>query len=124
MSLQQQVLPLTGGSQDTGQYRGDHLLVAKMVEHGSKVLDVGCGDGDLLQLLEARGIDGRGIELSREGVNRCVAKGLAVVQGDADTDLINYPDDAFLLDVPEFFDISRAFLQSAGTARGLKTTGS
>ena len=46
-------------------------------------------------LLETRGIDGRGIELSREGVNRCVAKGLAVVQGDADTDLVNYPDDAF-----------------------------
>src|SRR6202165_5715995 len=81
--------------QDTGHYRGNHLLVARMVEHGSKVLDVGCGDGDLLQLLETLGIDGRGIELSREGVNRCVAKGLAVVQGDADTDLINYPDDAF-----------------------------
>ena len=79
----------------TGHYRGDHLLVAEMVERGSKVLDVGCGEGDLLQLLETRGIDGRGIELSREGVNRCVAKGLAVVQGDADTDLINYPDDAF-----------------------------
>ena len=76
-------------------YRGDHLLVAEMVERGSKVLDVGCGEGDLLQLLESRGIDGRGIELSREGVNRCVAKGLAVVQGDADTDLVNYPDDAF-----------------------------
>ena len=59
------------------------------------MLDVGCGDGELLQLLESRGIDGRGIELSREGVNRCVAKGLAVVQGDADTDLVNYPDDAF-----------------------------
>ena len=59
------------------------------------MLDVGCGDGELLQLLETRGIDGRGIELSREGVNRCVAKGLAVVQGDADTDLVNYPDDAF-----------------------------
>src|SRR5712664_1976372 len=96
VTLQQQVLPLTGvGSRDTGQYRGDHLLVAEMVDRGSKVLDVGCGDGDLLELLEARGIDGRGIELSREGVNRCVAKGLAVVQGDADTDLINYPDDAF-----------------------------
>ena len=96
MSLQQQVLPLTGvGSQDTGQYRGDHLLVAEMVERGSKVLDVGCGDGDLLQLLEARGIDGRGIELSREGVNRCVAKGLAVVQGDADTDLADYPENTF-----------------------------
>jgi methionine biosynthesis protein MetW len=96
MTMQQQVLPLNGvASPDTGRYRGDHLLVAQMVERGSKVLDVGCGDGDLLQLLESRGIDGRGIELSREGVNRCVAKGLAVVQGDADTDLINYPDDAF-----------------------------
>src|SRR6202795_5308633 len=96
MTVQQQVLPLTGmAPQDTGHYRGDHLLVAGMVERGSKVLDVGCGEGDLLQLLETRGIDGRGIELSREGVNRCVAKGLAVVQGDADTDLVNYPDDAF-----------------------------
>ena len=96
MSMQQQVLPLPGVvAPDTGHYRGDHLLVAEMVERGSRVLDVGCGEGDLLQLLETRGIDGRGIELSREGVNRCVAKGLAVVQGDADTDLINYPDDAF-----------------------------
>ncbi|KIZ34593.1 MULTISPECIES: methionine biosynthesis protein MetW [Rhodopseudomonas] len=76
-------------------HRGDHVLVADMVAPGSKVLDVGCGEGDLLQLLESRGIDGRGIELSREGVNRCVAKGLAVVQGDADTDLVNYPDDSF-----------------------------
>jgi methionine biosynthesis protein MetW len=76
-------------------YRGDHLLVAQMVEPGSRVLDVGCGDGDLLRLLETRGVDGRGIELSREGVNRCVAKGLAVIQGDADTDLVDYPDDAF-----------------------------
>src|SRR2546430_5270332 len=96
MTMQQQTLPLAGiGPQDTGHYRGDHLLVATMVARGSKVLDVGCGDGDLLQLLESRGIDGRGIELSREGVNRCVAKGLAVVQGDADTDLVNDPDDAF-----------------------------
>src|SRR5262249_33931195 len=96
MALQQQTLPLDGIAPDrTESYRSDHLLVAGMVEPGSKVLDVGCGEGDLLQLLESRGIDGRGIELSREGVNRCVAKGLAVVQGDADTDLGNYPDDAF-----------------------------
>src|SRR6202045_1349431 len=96
MTMQQQALPLTGMAQpDTIHYRGDLMLVARMGEHGSKVPDVGCGDGDLLQLLETLGIDGRGIELSREGVNRCVAKGLAVVQGDADTDLINYPDDAF-----------------------------
>jgi methionine biosynthesis protein MetW len=96
MTLQQQVLPLNPTDQrEAAGHRGDHLLVAEMVAPGSKVLDVGCGDGDLLLLLESRGIDGRGIELSREGVNRCVAKGLAVVQGDADTDLVNYPDDAF-----------------------------
>ena len=95
MSMQQ-TLPLPGVAPErTGGYRTDHLLVADMVPPGSRVLDVGCGDGELLQLFESRGIDGRGIELSREGVNRCVAKGLAVVQGDADTDLVNYPDDAF-----------------------------
>ncbi|WP_315837587.1 methionine biosynthesis protein MetW [Bradyrhizobium prioriisuperbiae] len=81
--------------QGAENYRGDHLLVAQMVEPGSRVLDVGCGEGDLLRLLEGRGVDGRGIELSREGVNRCVAKGLAVIQGDADTDLVDYPDDSF-----------------------------
>jgi len=96
MALSEPTLPLAGITPHrTENYRSDHLLVAEMVERGSRVLDVGCGDGDLLQLLENRGIDGRGIELSREGVNRCVAKGLAVVQGDADADLVNYPDDAF-----------------------------
>jgi len=55
--------------------RLDHLLVAEMIEPRSRVLDVGCGDGELLKLLESRGVDGRGIELSREGVNDCVARG-------------------------------------------------
>src|SRR5512139_1538539 len=79
-----------------GGARVDLVLVAEIVESGAKVLDVGCGDGELLRLLsESRDVDGRGIELSREGVNECVAKGLAVVQGDADTDLADYPNDAF-----------------------------
>ena len=79
-----------------GGARVDLVVVADMVEHGAKVLDVGCGDGELLRLLaETRNVDGRGIELSREGVNECVAKGLAVIQGDADTDLADYPNDAF-----------------------------
>ena len=79
-----------------GGARVDLLLVAEMVAPGARVLDVGCGDGELLRLLsEGKGVDGRGIELSREGVNECVAKGLAVIQGDADTDLADYPNDAF-----------------------------
>jgi methionine biosynthesis protein MetW len=76
--------------------RVDLLLVADMVEANSRVLDVGCGDGTLLRLLaEEKGVDGRGIELSQRGVNDCVAKGLSVIQGDADTDLADYPDGAF-----------------------------
>src|SRR5271165_7221376 len=85
----------TQAARSPANVRLDHLLVADMIEPGSRVLDVGCGDGELLKLLESRDVDGRGIELSREGVNRCVAKGLAVIQGDADADLADYPDDAF-----------------------------
>jgi methionine biosynthesis protein MetW len=67
-----------------------------MVRPGSRVLDVGCGDGALLELLvEKNGVDGRGVEITRERVNACVARGLSVIQGDADRDLVHYPDDAF-----------------------------
>jgi methionine biosynthesis protein MetW len=76
--------------------RVDLLRVAELVAPASRVLDVGCGDGELLRLLiEERNVDGRGIELSQQGVNDCVAKGLSVIQGDADADLVDYPNDAF-----------------------------
>jgi len=74
--------------------RVDHLLIAEMVADGARVLDVGCGDGALLQLLaQTKGVDARGVEIERERVNACVA--LSVIQGDADRDLADYPDDAF-----------------------------
>ncbi|OYX68080.1 MAG: methionine biosynthesis protein MetW [Rhizobiales bacterium 32-66-11] len=76
--------------------RVDLMVIADMVAPRSRVLDVGSGDGALLDLLATtRGCDARGIELSREGVNAGVARGLSVVQGDADVDLAHYPDDAF-----------------------------
>lgn len=76
--------------------RVDHRHIADMVEPGSRVLDIGCGNGQLLKLLaEEKQVDGRGIEISNEGVNACVANGLSVIQGNADTDLRDYPDGAF-----------------------------
>jgi methionine biosynthesis protein MetW len=76
--------------------RPDHYLIAEMVTPGSRVLDVGCGDGTLLQLLrDTKFVDGRGIELSPEKVKTCVTRGLSVMQGDADRDLPDYPDRAF-----------------------------
>jgi methionine biosynthesis protein MetW len=76
--------------------RGDLLLIANMVEPASRVLDVGCGDGALLDFLaRSKGVDARGVELSQDGVNACVGQGLSVVQGDADSDLVDYPSNAF-----------------------------
>ena len=91
-------VPLAPGSsvRAPASSRVDHLLIADMVRPGARVLDVGCGDGALLQLLaDRKAVDGRGVEISRERVNACVARGLSVIQGDADYDLADYPDDAF-----------------------------
>ena len=81
---------------DSGDIRVDLLLIADMINPGARVLDVGCGDGSLLHhLTHAKNADARGVELSQAGVNACVAQGLSVVQGDADTDLVNYPTASF-----------------------------
>lgn len=76
--------------------RADLQIIADMIAPGSRVLDIGCGDGQLLRyLVEEKGVVGRGLELSQEGVNAMVSTGLSVVQGDADTDLADFPDGAF-----------------------------
>lgn len=76
--------------------RPDYAIILSAVPDGAGVLDVGCGDGELLALLRDRcAARVRGMELSQAGVNACVQQGLSVVQGDADQDLSLYPDGAF-----------------------------
>ena len=79
-----------------GALRYDLQLIADMIAPGSRVLDIGCGDGALLSFLtNEKSVDGRGMEISQDGVNVCVSDGLSVIQGDADTDLGDYPSDTF-----------------------------
>ena len=76
--------------------RLDLRLIAEMIPQGATVLDIGCGDGDLLATLTAeKGADARGIEIDMAAVTEAVAHGLAVIHGDADNDLAFYPDGAF-----------------------------
>lgn len=76
--------------------RPDLAIIAANVAQGARVLDVGCGDGALMAALrDTRGVDARGLELDAGNVASAVARGLSVVQGDADTDLADYPDQSF-----------------------------
>lgn len=75
--------------------RPDLGVIASHVTPGSRVLDIGCGDGALMLALRGRDCDVRGIEIDGDCVERCVSQGLSVVQGDADRDLADYPDKAF-----------------------------
>ena len=71
-------------------------LISSLIEKNSKVLDIGCGNGDLLYYLEeTKNINGQGIEISSKGVLESVSKGLSVIQGDADIDLKSFPNNAF-----------------------------
>ena len=72
--------------------RQDFLEIARLVRPRARVLDIGCGEGALLELLaREKQVDGRGIEISPEGVSACLTRGVAVVQGDADRDLDDFP---------------------------------
>lgn len=76
--------------------RPDLAIIAQNVRAGSRVLDVGCGDGQLMAALrDQKDVDARGLELNAHDVASAVARGLSVVQGDADTDLVDYPDNSF-----------------------------
>jgi methionine biosynthesis protein MetW len=78
------------------ELRPDLEMIARHVRAGSRVLDVGCGDGALMAALrDMKGVDARGLEIDADNVAAAVARGLSVVQGDADTDLGYYPDGSF-----------------------------
>ncbi|QNE06550.1 methionine biosynthesis protein MetW [Croceicoccus marinus] len=74
--------------------RPDLAVIARHVAPGSRVLDVGCGDGELMAALVASGCDARGLEIEPANVATCVSRGLSVLQGDADSDLSYYPDNS------------------------------
>ncbi|WP_066727056.1 methionine biosynthesis protein MetW [Sphingomonas pituitosa] len=76
--------------------RPDLAIIANHVNRGARILDVGCGDGALMAALrDDRGCDARGLELEGTNVAAAVGRGLSVIQGDADSDLADYPDDSF-----------------------------
>lgn len=81
---------------DTAPLREDFREILRLVRPGSRVLDVGCGEGELLELLaREKGVEGQGLEISPEGVSAGLAKGLSVVQGDGDRDLDYFPTKGF-----------------------------
>ena len=85
-----------GGALSGHKLRRDLEIIAQLIKPKARLLDVGCSDGTLLEYLwRTSAVDGRGIEISHDGVRTCVAKGLSVIQGDANTDLADYPSQAF-----------------------------
>ena len=71
-------------------------IIADLLPNGSRVLDIGCGDGTLMKLLSnEKNIDVRGLELNEENVESCISKGLSVIEGNAETELGQFPDKSF-----------------------------
>ena len=76
--------------------KSEYKIIADMIEANTRVLDVGCNDGTLMEFLKTnKNIDIRGIEISKEQVQTCVSKGLTVIEGNAEFDLKQFPNDSF-----------------------------
>ena len=76
--------------------KNEFKIIANLLPLASRVLDVGCGDGTLIEaLIEEKNIDARGIELEEDKVKECISKGLSVIEGDAETELSQFPNKAF-----------------------------
>lgn len=76
--------------------RYDLEIIADLIKPNKKVLDIGCGDGELLEFLKnSKNIDARGLEISQQQVTKALARGISVIQGDAENDLTYYPDQNF-----------------------------
>ena len=76
--------------------KNEFKIITHLLPPQSRVLDVGCGDGTLIEaLIKEKNIDARGIELEEDNVKKCISKGLAVIEGDAETELGQFPDKAF-----------------------------
>ena len=76
--------------------RADHDIISKIVKNNSRILDIGCADGKLLHLLEKnRNVSGQGIEINHDKVETCLKKGLSVIEGDANREIINFPKESF-----------------------------
>src|SRR2546421_5306134 len=76
--------------------RSDYAIIGEIVEPGTRVLDLGCGEGELLEWLAAnKNVDARGVELSGAKVRHAIARGVSVYQGDINDGLADYPDQAF-----------------------------
>jgi len=76
--------------------RSDYALISELIPSGARVLDLGCGDGALLEWLKAnKRVEARGVEINRDLVQRAIARGVTVYQGDLECSLHDYPDQAF-----------------------------
>src|ERR1051325_10127125 len=96
--------------------RSDYAIIGEIVEPNTKVLDLGCGEGELLEWLAAKkGVQGRGVEISGIKVQRAIGRGVSVYQGDIDEGLADYPDHAF-----DYVILSQTLQETRAPLRVLK----